>query len=267
MKRIINWNQAAPCQTRYQHSAWYIFFFPSTSKTFLPFPQNYNVPQGQRGTWMCFFVICCATNNWLIVSACVCLSSCSYGDRAVSLCPCHWEAPKLCSQHSRSLYRLDLCCRTHHGGQLPGTEIIILLFFFSIKKKSETTRNSEIITKEDIRCVPNPILLAWTIRILKKYAMKAVFYSQTQNNPNIENHTLTEHHITIFSTTEVVEHKYTQHTHALVYTRQTSAKTDFKKPEVCPGFINTALLYSFWYFSTLWKLWNDFADPTWIFPL
>lgn len=50
----------------------------------------------------------------------------------------------------------------------------------------------------------------------------------------------------------------------IIYTcraRQTSSKTDFKKPEVCLGFINRALLYSFWYFSVLWKLWNDFADP------
>jgi len=63
----------------------------------------------------------------VIITASVCvfvsLSCFSCGDCAAPLCPCHWKAPELYSQHGESLHRLDLCRWTHHGGKLSGTVV------------------------------------------------------------------------------------------------------------------------------------------------
>ena len=59
--------------------------------------------------------------NELMISVC----SCSDADRPPALRPRHRETPELCPEHGRTLHRLDLCCRTHHGGKLPGNHSLI----------------------------------------------------------------------------------------------------------------------------------------------
>lgn len=52
------------------------------------------------------------------------LPTLSDGDCVSTLRPCDREAPELCVKYSKSLHWMDLCCRTHHGRQLPGTDYI-----------------------------------------------------------------------------------------------------------------------------------------------
>ncbi len=56
------------------------------------------------------------------------LPTLSDGDSDATLCPCDREEPELCVKHSKSLHRLGLWCRTHHGRQLPGTACINLTY-------------------------------------------------------------------------------------------------------------------------------------------
>lgn len=51
--------------------------------------------------------------------------SSSDADRPAALRSRHREAPELRPQHGRTLHRLDLRRRAHHGGKLPGNHSLI----------------------------------------------------------------------------------------------------------------------------------------------